>query len=151
MIFTERINNDLKKAMLERDKDKLEAIRAVKSAFLLARTEKGAASELSDAEELKIIQKLVKQRKDSAAIYIEQNRKDLYDKEIMEASVIESYLPEQMNKDDIRIIIGKIINDTGAAGMKDMGKVMGAATKELAGKADGKVVAGIVKDLLGAK
>jgi uncharacterized protein YqeY len=149
MQFTERINNDLKKAMLEKAKDKLEAIRAIKSAFLLARADKGAGSELTDAEEIRIMQKLVKQRKDSAAIYKEQNRKDLYDKEIMEATVIESYLPVQMNESDIRIIVGRIINETGASGMKDMGKVMAAANKELAGKAEGRVISGIVKEMLG--
>jgi uncharacterized protein len=148
MEFTERINNDLKQAMLKREKEKLEAIRAVKAAFMIAKTEKGAGSELTDAEEIKILQKLVKQRKDSAAIYKDQNRNDLFDKEILEASVIEAYLPAQMNSEDVKKIVSKIITDTGAAGIKDMGKVMGAATKELAGKADGKMISGIVKELL---
>ena len=151
MIYTERINNDLKKAMLERDKDKLEAIRAVKSAFIMARSDKGAGSELTEPEEIKILQKLVRQRKDSAVIYKDQNRMDLYEKEMMEASVIEAYLPAQMNENEIRIVVDKIIALTGATGMKDMGKVMGTVTQELAGNADSKIISGIVKELLSGK
>jgi uncharacterized protein len=148
MSFAEKIDNDIKKTMLAREKEKLEALRAVKTAFVLARTDKGAGSVLTEAEELKILQKLVKQRKESAEIYIAQNRKDLYDKEMLEATVIEAYLPAQMNETEIKKIVQKIISETGAQGIKDMGKVMGLATKELAGKADGKFISGIVKELL---
>ena len=148
MSFAEKIDHDLKQAMLAKEKEKLEAIRAVKTAFIMARSDKGAGSVLTEAEEIKIMQKLVKQRKESAAIYIEQNRKDLYDKEILEAVVIEAYLPAPMNEQEIKKIVQKIIAETSAQGMKDMGKVMAAATKELAGKADGKVISGIVKELL---
>jgi hypothetical protein len=148
MSFSEKIDNDLKQAMLARAKEKLEAIRAVKTAFIMARSDKGAGSVLTEPEEIKIMQKLVKQRKESAAIYKEQNRQDLYDKEMVEAAVIETYLPAQMNETEIRKIVQKIIAETCAQGMKDMGKVMGTATKELAGKADGKIISGIVKELL---
>ncbi len=148
MSFTEKINNDLKLAMLAREKEKLEAIRAVKTAFILARKDKGAGFELTETEEIKILQKLVNQRKDSAAIYLEQDRKDLYNKEIFEAAVIEAYLPAQLSEKEIRSIVQKIITDSGAQGIKDMGKVMALVTKEIAGKADGKIVAGIVKEFL---
>jgi uncharacterized protein YqeY len=148
MSFSDRINEDLKLAMLAREKDKLEAIRAVKTAFILARSEKGAGSVLSEQEEIKILQKLIKQRKDAAAIYREQNRNDLYDKEMLEATVIGAYLPAQLSIGEIQALIGKIIKESGASGIKDMGKVMGIATKELAGKADGKTISEIVKTLL---
>lgn len=148
MSFAEKIDNDLRQAMLAREKEKLEAIRAVKTAFVLARSDKGAGSVLTEPEEIKIMQKLVKQRKESAAIYKDQNRKDLYDKEMIEAAVIEAYLPVQMNEAEIKKIVQRIITETSALGMKDMGKVMAAATKELAGKADGKIISGIVKELL---
>lgn len=148
MNYSDLINDDLKKAMLAREKEKLEAIRAVKTAFLLARTDKGAGSVLEEAEEVKILQKLVKQRKDSAAIYTEQNRPELAAKELQEASIIEKYLPAQMSEQEITVVVKRIISDSGASGMKDMGKVMGLATKELAGKADGKVISGVVKQLL---
>jgi uncharacterized protein YqeY len=149
MSYSDLINEDLKKAMLAREKDKLEAIRAIKSAFIIARAAKGAGSVLEEAEEIKILQKLVKQRKDSATIYNEQNRPELADKELLEASVIDKYLPAQMSEQDITAAIKKIIAESGASGIKDMGKVMGLSTKELTGKADGKVISGIVKQLLG--
>jgi uncharacterized protein YqeY len=148
MSYSDQINEDLKKAMLAREKQKLEAIRAVKAAFIIARADKGAGSVLEEAEEVKIIQKLAKQRKESAAIYKEQNRPDLCDLELFEAAVIEKYLPVQMSEQEITAVVKKIIAECGAAGMKDMGKVMGLATKELAGKADGKMISGIVKQLL---
>ena len=148
MLYTELINEDLKKAMLAREKEKLEAIRAVKTAFILARSDKGAGSVLDEAEEIKILQKLVKQRKDTAAIYREQNRPDLCEKELLEASVIEKYLPAQMSEQEISVVVKRIIQESGAAGMKDMGKVMGLATRELAGKADEKIISAIVKQLL---
>lgn len=149
MSYSEKINNDLKQAMLAKDKNRLEAIRAVKTAFIMARSDKGAGSVLTEPEEIKIMQKLIKQRKDAAAIYLEQNRKDLYDKEMMEASVIEAYLPAAMSETELKSVISRIIAETGAQGIKDMGKVMAAATRELAGKADGKTISGIVKELLG--
>ncbi|MCB9012984.1 MAG: GatB/YqeY domain-containing protein [Bacteroidales bacterium] len=148
MSYFDLVNEDLKKAMLAKEKDKLEAIRAIKSAFLLARTDKGANSVLEENEEIRILQKLVKQRKDSSAIYLEQNRPELSEKELMEAAIIEKYLPAQMSEDEVSSVVKRIIADSGASGMKDMGKVMGLATKELAGKADGKMVSGIVKQLL---
>ena len=148
MPFKEKIDFDLKQAMLAKQKEKLEAIRAVKTAFVLARSDKGAGSVLTEAEEIKIMQKLVKQRKESAAIYKDQNRLDLYDREMVEAAVIEAYLPAQMDETEIKKIVKRIISETSAQGMKDMGKVMAAASKELAGKADGKVISGIVKELL---
>ncbi len=149
MSYSDIINEDIKKAMLAREKDKLEAIRAIKAAFIVARADKGANSVLEEAEEVKIIQKLVKQRKDSATIYVEQNRPELAEKEIMEADVIGKYLPAQMSEQEIASVVKKIIAESGASGMKDMGKVMGLATKELSGKADGKVISMLVKQLLG--
>ncbi|MFC2129624.1 GatB/YqeY domain-containing protein [Bacteroidota bacterium] len=149
MSLTETINEEIKKAMLAREKDKLEALRSVKTAFTLARTEKSGATVLSEDEELKIIQKLVKQRKDSADIYKEQNRNDLYEKEMMEMEVIKVFMPAQMDEAELRIYLESLIKELGASSMQDMGKVMGAASKALAGKADGKVISGIVRDLLG--
>lgn len=148
MSLFDQINEDIKKAMLAKEKDKLEALRAVKAAFLVAKTEKGAAETLSPDSELKIIQKLIKQRKESAEIYLTQNRKDLYDKEVLEASVIEQYLPKQMSADEIKAVLKQIIEKVGAKAPSDMGKVMGVASKELAGKADGKLIAETVKLLL---
>jgi uncharacterized protein len=149
MILTKQIATDLMAAMKNQEKDKLEALRAVKTAFILAKSNIGVNAEISDDEELKIIQKLVKQRKDSAAEYIAQNRKDLADKELAEAEIISVYLPKQMSTEEIQKAIQAIITETGAAGMKDMGKVMGLANKQLAGKADGKTISDIVKQLLG--
>jgi uncharacterized protein len=144
----DKINDDIKTAMLAREKEKLEALRGVKAAFLIAKTEKGASEELSDDTAIKVMQKLVKQRKESAEIYNEQNRKDLADKELFEASVIEQYLPKQMGADELRTIVKAIIEKVGAKTPADMGKVMGIATKELAGKADGKAISEIVKSIL---
>ncbi|MBN2610720.1 MAG: GatB/YqeY domain-containing protein [Bacteroidales bacterium] len=149
MSLFDKINDDLKSAMKAQEKDKLEAIRAVKTAFLIAKSDKGASSVLSDDEELKIIQKLVKQRKESADIYKSQNRDDLYQKEIFEAEVISAYLPKQMDEGELVTALKEIIARTGAKTPQDMGKVMGVATKELAGKADGKMIASKVKELLG--
>lgn len=148
MTYTERINNDIMKAMLAREKEKLETLRALKSAFMLARTEKGVDYILTETEELKILQKMVKQRKDSAAIYKEQNRSDLYEKEIREISFIESYLPAMMSPAELEEYLKKLIQDTGAESIKEMGKIMAVASKELAGKADGKTISEIVKKLL---
>lgn len=149
MSLFDLINEDLKKAMKEREKDKLEAIRAVKTAFLLAKADKGASSVLTEDEELKIIQKLVKQRNESAEIYKSQNRIDLYDKETLEAQVISAYLPRQLTDKELTEAVKKIIQATGASTMKDMGQVMGMASKELAGRAENKIIAAKVKELLG--
>jgi uncharacterized protein YqeY len=149
MSLTDKISGDLINAMKAKDKVALEAIRAAKTAFVLARAEKGADSVLSEEEELKIIQKLVKQRMESAAIYKEQKRQDLYDKEITEATVLEKYLPARMSEEELLKIIKEIVERVGAKSLADMGKVMGVATKELAGKADGKEISAKVKQLLG--
>ena len=149
MSLTEKISSDLMNAMKAKDKIVLEAIRAAKTAFILAKSEKGSDYVLSMDEELKIIQKLVKQRRESAAIYKEQNRPDLYEKEVAEADVLEKYLPAKISEEELLNVIKGVIEKVGAKSPADMGKVMGAATKELAGKADGKEISAIVKKLLG--
>jgi hypothetical protein len=149
MPLTEKISADLITAMKAKDKIVLEALRAAKTAFTLARSDKGAESVLTAGEELKIIQKLVKQRRESAEIYKTQNRPDLYEKEVVEADVLEKYLPAKMSEDELLDIIKGIIARVGAKSAADIGKVMGAATKELTGKADGKEISAIVKQLLG--
>ncbi|GLB51171.1 aspartyl-tRNA amidotransferase subunit B [Neptunitalea chrysea] len=138
----------MKEAMKAKNTVALEALRAVKSAILLAQTETGSKEELSQDEEIKLLQKLVKQRKDSAAIYTEQGREDLAEPEIAQAAVIEQFLPEQLSEEEVEKVIKDIIAKTGAESMKDMGKVMGMASKELAGKADGKTISTIVKKAL---
>jgi uncharacterized protein YqeY len=148
MSLTEKISSDLIAAMKSRDKVALEAIRAAKTAFTLARTEKGADAVLSSEDELKIIQKLVKQRQESAIIYKDNNRPDLYEKEAAEAAVLERYLPAKMNEEELTSILKEIIVRVGARTPADMGKVMGIATKELAGKADGKEISAKVRQLL---
>jgi len=148
MSLTEKISADLITAMKAKDTLALEAIRAAKTAFILAKSEKGADSVLTAEEELKIIQKLVKQRKESAAIYKEQNRPELYEKEIAEANVLEKYLPAKMSEAELTAVIKAVIERVGAKSPADMGKVMGTATKELAGKADGKEISAIVRQLL---
>jgi len=148
MSLTEKISSDLITAMKAKDKIALEAIRAAKTAFVLARAEKGIEV-LAAEEELKIIQKLVKQRRESATIYKEQNRADLYDKEVAEADVLEKYLPAKMSDEELLNIVKGIIARVGAKSPADMGKVMGVASKELAGKADGKEISAIVKNILG--
>jgi len=148
MNLFDQINEDIKKAMLNKEpKDKLEALRAIKAAFLMAKTEK-ANAELTDEIMLKILNKLVKQRHESADIYKQQNRPDLYEKEVAEAKVIEVYLPAKMSAEEIEAVIKSVIENIGAKAPSDMGKVMGAASKELAGKADGKIISEIVKRLL---
>ena len=148
MSLFDTVSEDIKKAMLAKEKDKLEAIRAIKAAFLLARTEAGAGGELTQEAELKIVQKLVKQRRESAEIYLQQNRQDLADKELMEASFIEQYLPAQMSEQELETALKAIIERVGAKLPSDMGKVMGVATKELSGKADGKAISTKVKQIL---
>ena len=138
---------DIKSAMKAKDKEKLEALRAVKSALLLAKTEKGS-QEMDEKAEITLLQKLVKQRKDSADIYKSQNRDDLYEKEMSEVSFIQPYLPKQMDENELTELIKNIIKKLGAESMKDMGKVMGIASKDLAGKAEGKLIAETVKKLL---
>lgn len=148
MSLFDQINDDIKKAMLNKEpKERLEALRAIKAAFLLAKTEK-ANAELTEDIELKILNKLVKQRRESADIYKQQNRTDLYDKEVAEAQVIEAYLPAPLTAEEIEAVVKAVIEKIGAKSPADMGKVMGAANKELAGKADGKVISEIVKKLL---
>lgn len=134
--------------MLEKNKDDLRALRAIKSMILLAQTEKGASENLSADAELKILQKAVKQRVDSLALYREQKRDDLADAEEAEIEVIKRYLPKQMSVEELTSAIGQIIKNTGATSIKDMGKIMGLASKELAGKADGKAISEVVKQLL---
>jgi uncharacterized protein len=149
MALFDQINEDIKKAMLNKEpKDKLEALRAIKAAFLLAKTEK-AGVELTGDLELKIINKLVKQRKESADIYKTQNRPDLYEKEIAEATVIEQYLPAPLTNEELEKNLKEIIERLGAKTIADMGKVMGTASKEFAGKADGKLISDLVKKILG--
>ena len=150
MKISEQINEDMKSAMRAKDKVTLEALRAAKTAFTLARTQEGSTGELSNEDELKIIQKLVKQRNESAEIYKQQLRDDLYQNEIAEAKALEKYLPAKLSAEELKASVRSIIEKTGASGMKDMGKIMGVASKELAGKADGKEIATIVKELLGA-
>ncbi len=148
MSLKEKIEEDIKKAMLARDKDKLRALRSIKSMILLAETEKGKGGVLAPETEMKILQKAVKQRQESIALYRDQGREDLAAAEQQEVEVISAYLPEQMPEEEVRAEIEKIIKQTGAQSMKDMGKVMGLATKDLAGKVDNKTIAEIVKKLL---
>ena len=137
----------IKEAMLAKDSVRLSSLRAIKSAFLVAQTEKGAG-DLDDAAKQKIIQKQVKQRKDAAAIYLEQNRQDLAGDELAQVAILEEFLPEQLSEDKIRQVVTAVIAQVGASSMADMGKVMGSANQQLAGKADGKLIAQIVKSLL---
>ena len=145
MALEEKIYADIKSAMLAKEASKLEALRAIKSAILLLKT---SAEGLNDDTEIKALQKMVKQRKETADLYVTQNRKDLADVELAQASVIEAYLPQQMGEDEVKAEIAKIITTVGATSPSDMGKVMGVASKQLAGKADGKLISTIVKELL---
>ena len=147
MSLQQNIDQDIKSAMLSKDSSRLRGLRAIKAALLVAKTEKGAESVTEDTE-IKVLQRLVKQRKESAEIYQTQNRQDLYQIELEELQVIEAYLPKQMDRDEISAHISAVIKQTGAAGMKDMGKVMGIVNKDLAGKADGKTISELVKALL---
>lgn len=139
------LTDEIKTAMRAKDSLKLEALRAIKSAVILEQTSAGGSDTLSDEQEIKLVQKLVKQRKDSAQIFRDQNRPDLAEPEEAQAEVIAQFLPEQLSEEEITAIIQAIIEKTGAEGMKDMGKVMGMASKEMAGKADGKTISTIVK------
>ncbi len=147
MKLTKQVAVDLMAAMKNQEKGKLDALRALKTAFILAKTETGAA-DLSDDEELKIVQKLIKQRKDSAMEYAANNRQDLADKENSEADVLSFYLPKQLSMEEIEQVVKKIVAEIGATSMKDMGRVMGMASKQMAGSADGKSISEVVKKLL---
>ncbi|WP_236977458.1 GatB/YqeY domain-containing protein [Membranihabitans maritimus] len=147
MTLEEKIQKDMVQAMKAKDKDKLRSLRAVKSELLLAKTD-GSGKELTEADEIKMIQKMVKSRQESLDIYQKENRQDLADKEKIEIDHISAYLPEQLSEDKIAQIIDQIMEKTGASSMADMGKVMGMAQKELGGKADGKTIASIVKGRL---
>ena len=143
-----KITTALKEAMKSKNKMALTALRAVKSAILLHKTQKSSEGELSEEDEMKILQKLVKQRKDSADIYNGQGRNDLADPEIKEAELIQQFLPKALSEDEVKEVIKSIIDETGAGGMKDMGKVMGLSTKKLMGKAEGKMISTIVRGFL---
>jgi uncharacterized protein YqeY len=145
MSLQTQVMDKMKEAMKAKDTIALQALRAVKSAFLLAKTETGVKEELTEEQEIKIIQKQVKQRKDSAAIFIEQGRQDLADPELIELAVLEQFLPEALSEEKIEEIVIATISNLGAKGMQDMGKVMGAVSAELAGKADGKTISTLVK------
>lgn len=148
MSLQDQVMTAMKEAMKSKDSNALTSLRAIKSAILLAQTETGAKADLTEEDEIKLLQKLVKQRKDSATIFAEQGRDDLAQPELDQAAVIEQFLPEQMSVEEIAKVVSDIIAKTGAASMQDMGKVMGMTSKELAGKADGKTISTIVKEKL---
>jgi uncharacterized protein YqeY len=148
MSLKEQVDADIKKAMLAKNRDELRALRAIKSLILLAETEENAAEKLDRNAELKLLTKAVKQRKDSLQIYLDQGREDLAKKEQDELEVIERYLPEQLTEEEIEVEIRQIMHSAGAAGPGDMGKIMSVATKKLAGKAEGRLIADITKRLL---
>ena len=148
MNLFDQVSNDIKSAMLAKDKVRLEALRGIKKEFLEAKTAKGADGELTDDMAMKILAKMVKQRKESAQIYTEQNRPDLAEPELAEAAVIETYLPKQMNVEELTEALKTIIAQVGATTPQEMGKVMGVATKQLAGRADGRAISAKVKELL---
>ncbi|QXP68880.1 GatB/YqeY domain-containing protein [Polaribacter sp. R2A056_3_33] len=145
MSLQKQVMDKMKEAMKAKDTVALQALRAVKSAFLLAKTETGVQAEITEEQEIKIIQKQVKQRRDSAAIFIEQGRQDLADPELAELAVLEQFLPEALSEEEIKSVVVATISKVGASGMKDMGKVMGIVSAELAGKADGKTISTLVK------
>lgn len=148
MNLFDKVSGDIKTAMLARDKVRLEALRGIKKEFLEAKTAKGGDGELSDDAALKILAKMVKQRKESASIYTEQNREDLAGEELAQAAIIEEYLPKQLSEEELTAALKEIIARVGATSAKEMGKVMGTATKELAGKAEGKAISAKVRGLL---
>ena len=145
MSLSAKIMEALKTAMKSKDTLALQALRSVKSAILLAQTQSGAKQDLSPEDEIKLLQKLVKQRKDSAAIFSTQGRADLADPEMLEAAVIEKFLPQQLSQDEVAVMVDAAIEATGASSMADMGKVMGMVTKEVSGRADGKTISTLVK------
>ncbi|WP_026903950.1 GatB/YqeY domain-containing protein [Pedobacter glucosidilyticus] len=148
MSLENTINQDIKAAMLAKNEAQLRALRAIKSALLLAKTEKGASSEITEEAEVKVLQKLVKQRKESADIYKSQNREDLYQIEAEEIEVIEHYLPKQLSTEELNAYIKQLIEKLNITSVKEMGKIMGIASKELFGKADGKAISACIKNLL---
>jgi uncharacterized protein len=148
MSLKQQIDNDIKKAMLSKNKEELEALRSIKSMILLAETEKSAAGDISSDTENKLLMKAAKQRKESADIFQQQNRKDLADRELFQFEIISRYLPKQLSEDDLKAAVQTIIQEVGAKGPQDMGKVMGVATKKLAGQAEGKTISDLVKKLL---
>ena len=148
MSLQKQVMDQMKVAMKAKDKVALESLRAIKSALLLSKTETGSETELNEEDEVKLVQKLVKQRKDSAAIFIDQGRQDLAEPELAQVAIIEQFLPEQLAEEDIEKVVDQVIDTTGASGMKDMGKVMGMVSKQLAGQADGKTISTIVKNKL---
>ena len=148
MNLFDKVSGDIKTAMLARDKVRLEALRGIKKEFLEAKTAKGGDGELSDDAALKILAKMVKQRKESASIYTEQNREDLAGEELAQAAIIEEYLPKPLSEEELTAALKEIIARVGATSAKEMGKVMGTATKELAGKAEGKAISAKVRELL---
>jgi len=151
MSLEKKINEDIKSAMIAKDKKKLEALRAIKAGLLLEKTGKDTATaEVPESVEMKLLQKLVKQRKEAADLYHQQNRLDLAEEEEYQAGIIEAYLPKQMDEETLKAEIAKIIEETGASSMKDMGKVMGMSSKKFAGQADNKLISTIVKELLSA-
>lgn len=148
MDFLEKISEDIKTAMKAKDKIALESLRAIKKELLEARSAKGSSGEVSEADAIKIMQKMVKQRTDVAAIYIQQGRPELAEKEEAEAKIISRYLPEPMSAEELEKAVKEVVDEVGATSMKDMGKVMGIASKKLAGKADGKEISAVVRKLL---
>jgi uncharacterized protein YqeY len=148
MSLEQKVMTDLKTAMLAKDESTVRGLRAIKAAIILAKTAEGANGELKEADEIKLLQKLVKQRKDSLEIFQQQNRADLAKKEKEEIDVIEKFLPKQLDPEEIRKILSQIIQELGASTMADIGKVMGAATKQLSGQADGKTISALTKELL---
>lgn len=148
MSLKQQIDNDIKKAMLAKNKEELEALRSIKSLILLAETEKGGTGEISTDAENKLLMKAAKQRKESAEIFQQQNRNDLAEKELFQLSIINRYLPKQLSEEELQAALKAIIEEVNATGPQDMGKVMGVATKKLAGQADGKIISEWVKKLL---
>ncbi|MBW7889952.1 MAG: GatB/YqeY domain-containing protein [Chitinophagaceae bacterium] len=148
MALEQTINDQIKTAMLAKDANRLRGLRAIKAAIILAKTSEGAGGRLTEADEIKLLQKLVKQRKDSLEIYRQQNRPDLAQKEQEEIEVIEAFLPQQLSGEELKNVLLQIIAETGASTLADLGKVMGVASKQLAGKADGKTISAMVRSLL---
>ena len=151
MSLEEKVMADLKTAMLAKDEKSLRSLRAIKAAIINLKTSEGFSGEIKNDDEIKLLQKLVKQRKESLEIYEKQNRSDLAEKEKEEIAVIEKFLPKQMSEEELREVIASIVKETGATSQADMGKVMGMANKQLGGKADGKTIAAVVKEILASK
>lgn len=151
MSLEEKVTKGIKESMLAKDQKTLRALRAIKSAILSAKTASGFSGQISETDEIKMLQKLVKQRAESLEIYEQQGREDLASKEREEIEVIQEFLPKQLSEEEVRATVTELVNELGATSMKDMGKVMGAANKKLAGKADGKTIASLVKEILSSK